>query len=134
MILVILMMFLIFIHYFVSVYCLMIAFCLLFFIYFYISLCLLSCLLFISYAFYSYLFYVFFYCIPYFSVDEDRLEKERAAVLSEASMVNKMEYRVECQVLSALHSENRISTRFPIGNFIFNWFYFTDFILFLLLH
>ena len=49
------------------------------------------------------------------SVDEDRLEKERAAVLSEASMVNKMEYRVECQVLSALHSENRISTRFPIG-------------------
>ena len=50
-----------------------------------------------------------------FSVDDDRLEKERAAVLSEASMVNKMEYRVECQVLSALHSENRISTRFPIG-------------------
>eukprot|EP00607_Mallomonas_marina_P007369 CAMPEP_0182419444 /NCGR_PEP_ID=MMETSP1167-20130531/3899_1 /TAXON_ID=2988 /ORGANISM="Mallomonas Sp, Strain CCMP3275" /LENGTH=1078 /DNA_ID=CAMNT_0024594381 /DNA_START=315 /DNA_END=3551 /DNA_ORIENTATION=+ len=48
-------------------------------------------------------------------VDEDRLEKERAAVLSEASMVNKMEYRVECQVLSALHSENRISKRFPIG-------------------
>jgi Peptidase M16 inactive domain len=48
-------------------------------------------------------------------VDEDRLEKERAAVLSEASMVNKMEYRVECQVLSALHSENRISSRFPIG-------------------
>lgn len=30
-------------------------------------------------------------------------------------MVNKMEYRVECQVLSALHSENRISIRFPIG-------------------
>ena len=26
-------------------------------------------------------------------VDDDRLEKERAAVLSEASMVNKMEYR-----------------------------------------
>jgi hypothetical protein len=48
-------------------------------------------------------------------VDDDRLEKERAAVLSEASMVNKMEYRVECQVLGALHSENRISTRFPIG-------------------
>ena len=48
-------------------------------------------------------------------VDDDRLEKERAAVLSEASMVNKMEYRVECQVLSALHSENRISQRFPIG-------------------
>ena len=30
-------------------------------------------------------------------------------------MVNKMEYRVECQVLGALHSENRISRRFPIG-------------------
>ena len=56
-------------------------------------------------------------------VDDDRLEKERAAVLSEASMVNKMEYRVECQVLSALHSENRISTRFPIGkeNLIQRW-------------
>lgn len=49
------------------------------------------------------------------TVDDDRLEKERAAVLSEASMVNKMEYRVECQILSALHSENRISRRFPIG-------------------
>lgn len=48
-------------------------------------------------------------------IDEDRLEKERAAVLSEASMVNKMEYRVECQILSTLHSENRISQRFPIG-------------------
>lgn len=48
-------------------------------------------------------------------VDDERLEKERAAVLSEASMVNKMEYRVECQVLSALHTENRISIRFPIG-------------------
>ena len=48
-------------------------------------------------------------------VNAERMEKERAAVLSEASMVNKMEYRVECQVLSALHSENRISTRFPIG-------------------
>ena len=48
-------------------------------------------------------------------VNTDRMEKERAAVLSEASMVNKMEYRVECQVLSALHEENRISIRFPIG-------------------
>jgi len=48
-------------------------------------------------------------------VDDHRLAKERAAVLSEASMVNKMEYRVECQILSALHEENRISTRFPIG-------------------
>jgi predicted Zn-dependent peptidase len=49
------------------------------------------------------------------NVDVDRLEKERAAVLSEASMVNTMEYRVECQILSALHDENRISYRFPIG-------------------
>lgn len=48
-------------------------------------------------------------------IDDDRLEKERAAVLSEASMVNKMEYRVECQILSTLHNENRISQRFPIG-------------------
>ena len=30
-------------------------------------------------------------------VDDDRLEKERAAVLSEASMVNKMEYRYVCR-------------------------------------
>ena len=54
----------------------------------------------------------------------DFTEKERAAVLSEASMVNKMEYRVECQVLRALHSENRISRRFPIGKVataIFPW-------------
>jgi len=49
------------------------------------------------------------------TIDMDRLEKERAAVLSEASMVNKMEYRVECHILSSLHSENRISARFPIG-------------------
>jgi hypothetical protein len=56
-------------------------------------------------------------------VDDDRLEKERAAVLSEASMVNKMDYRVECQILSALHAENRISQRFPIGkeNLIKSW-------------
>ena len=56
-------------------------------------------------------------------VDDDRLEKERAAVLSEASMVNKMEYRVECQVLAALHAENRVSLRFPIGkeNLIKKW-------------
>lgn len=49
------------------------------------------------------------------TIDDNRLEKERAAVLSEASMVNKMEYRVECQILSSLHSENRIAKRFPIG-------------------
>merc|ERR1711871_1759572 len=56
-------------------------------------------------------------------VVDERLEKERSAVLSEASMVNKMEYRVECQVLGALHDENRISRRFPIGKIplIQNW-------------
>lgn len=48
-------------------------------------------------------------------VTSDRLEKERAAVLSEASMVNKMEYRVECQILQELHRENIISCRLPIG-------------------
>lgn len=56
-------------------------------------------------------------------IEPERLEKERAAVLSEASMVNKMEYRVECQILSSLHKENRISKRFPIGkeNLIKTW-------------
>jgi predicted Zn-dependent peptidase len=49
------------------------------------------------------------------TVDDARLEKEKAAVLSEASMVNTMDYRVECQILSGLHAENRISRRFPIG-------------------
>jgi hypothetical protein len=49
------------------------------------------------------------------TIDDDRLEKERAAVLSEAIMVNKMNYRVECQILAELHAENRISERFPIG-------------------
>ena len=49
------------------------------------------------------------------TVTSGRLEKERAVVLSEASMVNTMEYRVEIQILSALHRENRISRRFPIG-------------------
>uniref|UniRef100_A0A7S1NQ93 Uncharacterized protein n=1 Tax=Eutreptiella gymnastica TaxID=73025 RepID=A0A7S1NQ93_9EUGL len=49
------------------------------------------------------------------TVTSGRLEKERAVVLSEASMVNTMDYRVEIQILSALHKENRISKRFPIG-------------------
>ncbi len=30
-------------------------------------------------------------------------------------MVNTMEYRIEIQILSELHKENRISRRFPIG-------------------
>ena len=48
-------------------------------------------------------------------VENGRLEKERAAVLSEMTMVNTIEYRVECQILSTLHRENRLAKRFPIG-------------------
>jgi predicted Zn-dependent peptidase len=48
-------------------------------------------------------------------VENLRLEKERAAVLSEMTMVNTIEYRVECQILSTLHRENRLAKRFPIG-------------------
>lgn len=48
-------------------------------------------------------------------VESGRLEKERAAVLSEMTMVNTIEYRVECQILSTLHRENRLAKRFPIG-------------------
>jgi len=48
-------------------------------------------------------------------VEPSRLEKERAAVLSEMTMVNTIEYRVECQILSTLHRENRLAKRFPIG-------------------
>jgi hypothetical protein len=45
----------------------------------------------------------------------DRLEMERKAVLSEASMINKIEYRSECVILGNIHKENRLSKRFPIG-------------------
>eukprot|EP00529_Nitzschia_sp_RCC80_P008441 CAMPEP_0113523338 /NCGR_PEP_ID=MMETSP0014_2-20120614/45655_1 /TAXON_ID=2857 /ORGANISM="Nitzschia sp." /LENGTH=1157 /DNA_ID=CAMNT_0000421427 /DNA_START=217 /DNA_END=3687 /DNA_ORIENTATION=- /assembly_acc=CAM_ASM_000159 len=48
-------------------------------------------------------------------VEASRLEKERAAVLSEMTMVNTIEYRVECQILGTLHRENRLAKRFPIG-------------------
>lgn len=56
-------------------------------------------------------------------VETARLEKERAAVLSEMTMVNTIEYRVECQILSTLHRENRLAKRFPIGKevLIRNW-------------
>lgn len=47
--------------------------------------------------------------------DPARIEKERQAVLSEMTMVNTIEYRVECQILSTLHRENRLAKRFPIG-------------------
>ena len=46
---------------------------------------------------------------------KSRLEKERSAVLSEMTMVNTIEYRVECQILGTLHAENRLASRFPIG-------------------
>jgi len=45
----------------------------------------------------------------------ERVEKERAAVLSEAQMVNDCQYRLQTQFLSALHGDNCIHTRFPIG-------------------
>ena len=56
-------------------------------------------------------------------VETARLEKERAAVLSEMTMVNTIEYRVECQILGTLHRENRLAKRFPIGKevLIKNW-------------
>lgn len=47
--------------------------------------------------------------------EPSRVEKERSAILSEAAMVNTIDYRVEVQLLSALHSENRLNKRFPIG-------------------
>ena len=48
-------------------------------------------------------------------VEPSHMEKERAVALSGIAMVNSIEYRVECQILSALHRENRLSKRFPIG-------------------
>ena len=44
-----------------------------------------------------------------------RLQSEIAAVLSELTMVNTMDYRVECSILATLHRENRLAKRFPIG-------------------
>ncbi|KNA06757.1 hypothetical protein SOVF_178050 [Spinacia oleracea] len=44
-----------------------------------------------------------------------RVEKERRAILSELQMMNTIEYRVDCQLLQYLHSENKLSGRFPIG-------------------
>mmetsp|Transcript_1766 Transcript_1766/g.6612 ORF Transcript_1766/g.6612 Transcript_1766/m.6612 type:complete len:1060 (-) Transcript_1766:507-3686(-) len=48
-------------------------------------------------------------------IEPARVEKERAAILSEMLMVNTIEYRVECQLLASLHAENVIPNRFPIG-------------------
>ncbi|CAL9028320.1 unnamed protein product [Prunus brigantina] len=44
-----------------------------------------------------------------------RVEKERSAILSELQMMNTIDYRVDCQLLQHLHSENKLSKRFPIG-------------------
>ncbi|CAL9047522.1 unnamed protein product [Musa banksii] len=44
-----------------------------------------------------------------------RVEKERRAILSELQMMNTIEYRIDCQLLQHLHSENKLSKRFPIG-------------------
>ena len=46
---------------------------------------------------------------------DSRIEKERRAVLSEAGMMNSIEYRVDCQLLGWLHAENALGHRFPIG-------------------
>lgn len=46
---------------------------------------------------------------------EARIEKERKAILSELQMMNTIEYRVDCQLLQQLHSENMLGYRFPIG-------------------
>lgn len=45
----------------------------------------------------------------------NRIEKERKAVLAEAQMMNTIEYRVDCQLLTYLHEENALGCRFPIG-------------------
>ena len=46
---------------------------------------------------------------------DSRIDKERRAVLSEGQMMNTIEYRVDCQLLSHLHWENALGCRFPIG-------------------
>lgn len=40
-----------------------------------------------------------------------RIEKERKAVLAEAQMMNTIEYRVDCQLLTYLHEENALGCR-----------------------
>jgi hypothetical protein len=44
-----------------------------------------------------------------------RIEKEKQAVLSKMTMVNTIEYHVECQILGTCHRENRLAKQFPIG-------------------
>ncbi|ORM41514.1 putative delta-aminolevulinic acid dehydratase [Babesia sp. Xinjiang] len=45
-----------------------------------------------------------------------RVEKERQAILSEARIINTLEYRKNCATVQALHAETRLSRRFPIGD------------------
>ncbi|KFG60039.1 peptidase M16 inactive domain-containing protein [Toxoplasma gondii RUB] len=45
----------------------------------------------------------------------ERLNRERAAVISEASLVNTISYRKEQILLSLLHAETILPSRFPIG-------------------
>jgi hypothetical protein len=40
-----------------------------------------------------------------------RIEKERKAVLAEAQMMNTIEYRIDCQLLTHLHAENNLGCR-----------------------
>jgi predicted Zn-dependent peptidase len=49
------------------------------------------------------------------SFSQRRFDKERSAVLNEASMMNTMDYRLDCKRLQGLHSENNVGFRFPIG-------------------
>jgi secreted Zn-dependent insulinase-like peptidase len=49
------------------------------------------------------------------TVGDERLEMERCAVLSELSMINTLDYRIECHVIKSLHTENIMCKRFPIG-------------------
>ncbi|PFH32691.1 hypothetical protein BESB_013030 [Besnoitia besnoiti] len=45
----------------------------------------------------------------------ERLNRERSAVISEASLVNTISYRKEQMLLSLLHAETILPSRFPIG-------------------
>ena len=47
---------------------------------------------------------------------DERLLKEKAAVLSESSLVNTIFYRKEQMQLSKLHSDTLLPSRFPIGD------------------
>ena len=44
-----------------------------------------------------------------------RIEKERKAVLAEAQMMNTIEYRIDCQLLTWLHAENNLGCRWVVG-------------------